>query len=190
MNSSLIGYARVSTADQDPELQRQALDEAGCSRIFIDHGVSGTKRDRPELTKALDYVRDGDTLVVWKLDRLGRSLPHLIEVVTGLGERGVGFRSLTEGFDTTTPGGKLLFHVLGSLAEFERALIVERTLAGLAAARAAGRLGGRPRALKPAAVRTTREMFTAGRTVTEIAETLKVGRATVYRALATEPAAA
>ena len=185
---SEIGYARVSTADQDHALQRDALNAAGCSRVFTET-ASGALRDRPELGKVLDYLRPGDTLVVWKLDRLGRSISHLIEIVTALGDRGIGFRSLTEGFDTTTPGGKLIFHVLASLAEFEREIIRERTNAGLAAARAEGRKGGRPPALTGAKLEHARALRDAGQhTTTAIAEIVGVSRATLYRALAEDTA--
>src|SRR3712207_6413543 len=138
----LIGYARVSTTDQTLALQQDALTAAGCERLFTDT-ASGSLADRPGLTEALTHLRSGDTLVVWRLDRLGRSLKHLIETVTALSERGVGFRSLQEQIDTTTSGGKLVFHVFGALAEFERDIIRERTQAGLKAARARGRVGGR-----------------------------------------------
>ncbi|MCB0018538.1 MAG: recombinase family protein, partial [Anaerolineales bacterium] len=134
----LIGYARVSTQDQKPELQLDALKAAGCEKVFVEK-ASGAQRERPELKAALDYMRDGDTLVVWKLDRLARSMKQLIETVEGLEEVGVGFRSLTEAIDTTTAGGKLVFHVFGALAEFERSIIRERTRAGLDAAKARGR---------------------------------------------------
>jgi DNA invertase Pin-like site-specific DNA recombinase len=142
----LIGYARVSTHDQTLNLQQDALQKAGCNKIFTDT-ASGTKAERKGLDEALAYVRPGDTLVVWRLDRLGRSLPHLITTMTGLEERGIGFKSLTENIDTTTSGGKLIFHIFGALAEFERNLIRERTTAGLMAARARGRTGGRPKVL-------------------------------------------
>src|ERR671916_896229 len=136
------GYARVSTDDQTLNLQLDALKAAGCAQIFTDR-VSGAKAERPGLANALGHLRDGDTLVVWRLDRLGRSLPHLIETVTALADRGVGFKSLTESIDTTNTGGRLIFHIFGALAEFERDLIRERTQAGLKAARARGRKGGR-----------------------------------------------
>jgi DNA invertase Pin-like site-specific DNA recombinase len=139
----LIGYARVSTQEQNLDLQKDALNGIGCGRIFTDT-ASGAKAERPGLTAALEHCRDGDTLVVWKLDRLGRSLPHLVETVRELLDRGVGFKSLQEAIDTTTSGGKLIFHIFASLAEFERDIIRERTNAGLAAARARGRKGGRP----------------------------------------------
>ena len=140
----LVGYARVSTTDQNLDLQKDALRAAGCERLFTDM-ASGAKAERPGLAQALRECRPGDTLVVWKLDRLGRSLPHLVETVRELLEREVGFKSLQESIDTTTSGGKLIFHLFASLAEFERDLIRERTNAGLAAARARGRRGGRPR---------------------------------------------
>jgi DNA invertase Pin-like site-specific DNA recombinase len=139
----LVGYARVSTIDQNPQLQLDALDRAGCTRVFVDH-ASGSRTDRPQLTAALDYLRRDDTLCVWRLDRLGRSLPHLIQVATTLTDRGVALRSLTEQIDTASASGRLILHIFGALAEFERALISERTLAGLAAARARGTIGGRP----------------------------------------------
>src|SRR5215208_6774592 len=141
-----IGYARVSTDDQNLDLQRDALEKAGCERIFTDR-VTGTKAERKGLTEALSHLRSGDTLIVWRLDRLGRSLRHLIDTVTDLQERGIGFKSLQESIDTTTSGGKLVFHIFGALAEFEREIIRERTNAGLTAARARGRSGGRPKAL-------------------------------------------
>lgn len=138
-----IGYARVSTSDQTLDLQEDALKKAGCERIFTDK-ASGAKTERPGLEQAVRFVRPGDILVVWKLDRLGRSLRHLIDVVGELSTREIGFQSLTEALDTTTPGGRLLFHIMGALAQFERDIIRERTMAGLAAGRARGRLGGRP----------------------------------------------
>lgn len=145
---SLVGYARVSSSDQNLDLQRDALRAAGCSRVFEDK-ASGAKSERAGLEAALDYVRAGDTLAVWRLDRLGRSLPHLISTVSDLEDRGVGFRSLQEAIDTTTSGGRLVFQIFGALAEFERNIIRERTQAGLAAARARGRNGGRSPKLSP-----------------------------------------
>jgi DNA invertase Pin-like site-specific DNA recombinase len=142
----LIGYARVSTADQNLDLQRDALKKAGSKRVFSDQ-MSGARADRPGLAEALSHAREGDVLVVWRLDRLGRSLPNLIEVVAELERRGVGFKSLTESIDTTTTGGKLIFHIFGALAEFEKNLVRDRTLAGLQAARKLGRIGGRPRSM-------------------------------------------
>lgn len=180
---AMFGYARVSTVDQDLALQLDALQAAGCDRIF-EEKASGARADRPELARALDVLREGDRLAVWRLDRLGRSLAHLIETVNGLGARGVGFVSLTEGIDTSTAGGRLVFHFFGALAEFERELIRERTLAGLAAARARGRSLGRPPALTEAQRRGVRAMRADGETPQAIAEAFGVSRATVYRALA------
>lgn len=177
-----IGYARVSTGDQNLDLQERALRDAGVAKIFTDK-VSGAAATRPGLDKALAALSQGDVLVVWRLDRLGRSLPHLISVVTGLGERGVGFRALHDNIDTTTAQGRLVFHMMGALAEFERALISERTQAGLRAAKARGeRLGRRP-ALTPAQVAHARQLIEAGSRTTDVARTLNVGRATLYRAL-------
>src|SRR4051795_3692421 len=179
----LIGYARVSTLDQTLALQQDALSATGCQDIYTDT-VSGSVTDRPGLTNALSHLRPGDTLVVWRLDRLGRSLSHLIETVRQLQERGVGFRSLQEQIDTTTSGGKLLFHVFGALAEFERDLIRERTHAGLAAARARGRLFGRPKVLSPQQVKQLQTLAKDEcNTVTEICQTLGISRATYYRYL-------
>ncbi len=182
----LIGYARVSTLDQTLALQQDALTKHGCERIFTDV-ASGSRSERPGLTEALEYVRTGDTLVVWRLDRLGRSLAHLIETVRLLDARGIGFRSLTEQIDTTTSGGKLIFHVFGALAEFERDLIRERTQAGLAAARARGRNGGRRKALSDRQVAMARKLYAdKSNTVVDICKTLGVSRATLYRALSGE----
>ena len=179
----LVGYARVSTQDQKPELQLDALKAAGCEKVFVEK-ASGAQRDRPELKAALDYMRDGDTLVVWKLDRLARSMKQLIETVEGLEEVGVGFRSLTEAIDTTTAGGKLVFHVFGALAEFERSIIRERTRAGLDAARARGRKSGRPPKLKDADLKAARAMLAdKSITVEEVAKHLRVSPATLYRHL-------
>jgi DNA invertase Pin-like site-specific DNA recombinase len=144
--TSIVGYARVSTCDQDAALQIDALAAAGCMRIFEDK-ASGAKEDRPQLVACLDYLRDGDTLVIWKLDRLGRSLSHLLQLANDLQARGVQLVITTMGIDTRTPGGRLLYSVLGAVAEYERSLIKERTQAGLHAARARGRVGGRPAAL-------------------------------------------
>jgi DNA invertase Pin-like site-specific DNA recombinase len=178
----LIGYARISTTDQTLALQQDALTAAGCDKIFTDI-ASGSRTDRPGLTDALDFARAGDTLVVWRLDRLGRTLAHLIQTVTDLKGRGVHFRSLQEQFDTGTSGGKLVFHVFGLLAEFERDLIRERTKAGLAAARARGRRGGRP-GLSTEKVRQLRTLGGDRTTsVRSICQTLGVSRATFYRYL-------
>lgn len=180
---TLVGYARVSTADQDTGLQVEALKAAGCTRIFRET-ASGAQRDRPELAKALDYIREGDVLCVWKLDRLARSLRQLLETGEALAERGIGLRSLTEAIDTTTPGGRLVFHVFGALAEFERNLIRERTLAGLENARRMGRRGGRPRAMSEADVAAARALLTdPDITVESVAKRLGVSPATLYRHL-------
>jgi DNA invertase Pin-like site-specific DNA recombinase len=181
----LLGYARVSTTDQQPQLQVDALQRAGCYRVFTET-ASDTRADRPTLEQLLDQLRPGDTLVVWRLDGLGRSLRHLVDTVTGLAEPGVGFRSLQEAIDTTTPGGKLVFHVFAALAEFERDLIRERTSAGLAAARARGRHGGRPPVMTGQKLQVAEEMYRSGQyTVTAIAMTLGVSRASIYRHLDT-----
>jgi DNA invertase Pin-like site-specific DNA recombinase len=177
----LIGYARVSTHDQTLSLQKDALEKAGCDRIFTDT-VSGTKAERQGLTEALSHLRVGDTLVVWRLDRLGRSLRHLIDTITELHERGVGFKSLQENIDTTTSGGKLVFHIFGALAEFEREIIRERTRAGLVAARSRGRSGGRPKALTAKEVQMLRNMAAdKSLSVSDICKTLGIGRTTFYR---------
>lgn len=179
-----IGYARVSTGEQTLNLQLDALNAAGCGTIYQET-ASGAKADRPVLEEVLSYVRKGDTLVVWRLDRLGRSLAHLIDVVADLADRGIGFRSLTEQIDTTTSGGKLIFHVFGALAEFERDLIRERTHAGLAAARARGRTGGRPKKLTdPRQLELARSLYASGQSdVATICRTLGISRATLYRAV-------
>ena len=182
-----LGYARVSTLDQHPDLQLDALAAAGCYRVFVDT-ASGALDARPELGKVLDQLRPGDTLVVWKLDRLGRSLRHLIETVGALAARGVGFTSLQEHLDTTTPGGKLVFHLFGALAEFERDLIRERTGAGLAAARARGRVGGRPPRMTPQKLAVARQLYESRQhTVAAIAKTVGVSRASIYRHLRPPP---
>jgi DNA invertase Pin-like site-specific DNA recombinase len=179
-----IGYARVSTHEQILNLQRDALEKAGCNKIFTDT-ASGAKAERKGLDEALDYVRSGDTLVVWRLDRLGRSLPHLIATMTALEERGIGFKSLTESIDSTTSGGKLIFHIFGALAEFERNLIRERTTAGLMAARTRGRLGGRPKALTGRKLTIAQDLYDRRHPIQEILQTLKISRATLYRSIKT-----
>lgn len=180
----LIGYARVSTADQRPELQLDALAAAGCEQVFEER-VSGVIRDRPELTQCLRALRKGDTLVVWRLDRLGRSLKDLVEIVTDLEGRGVAFRSLTEAMDTSTPGGKLVFHLFGALAEFERNIIRERTVAGLAAARSRGRRGGRKPKLSLADARKASAMLRdPALTKAEVARHFSVSRPTLTASLA------
>ena len=179
-----IGYARVSTVEQNLEQQLDALAKTGCDRIFKDH-ASGAKMARPGLDEALSHLRQGDILVIWKLDRLGRSIRGLIELVGELRERGIGFKSMTEGFDTSTPGGRLIFHIFAALAEMERDLIRERTQAGLAAARARGRNGGRKPKLNGKKLAHARELL-ANRDISvgEVAATLGVDRSTLYRALA------
>jgi len=179
---ALIGYARVSTAVQDTALQVDALRAAGCERIFEDT-VSGAKADRPGLTDALAFLRHGDVLVVWRLDRLGRSLPHLIEVIGTLQADGVGFQSINESIDTTTSGGRLIFHVFASLAHFERDLIRERTKAGLAAAAARGRKGGRKPVVTKEKLQQARTHIAKGLTVREAAARIKVGKTSLYTAL-------
>jgi DNA invertase Pin-like site-specific DNA recombinase len=179
---ALIGYARVSTPDQKLSLQHDALERAGCERVFDDL-ASGARTDRPGLTEALAYLRAGDTLVVWKLDRLGRSMSHLIDKIGELASRGIGFRSLTENIDTTTPGGMLVFNIIGSLAQFERDLIRERTQAGLRAARERGNKGGRRPVVTPDKLRKARAHISAGLTVREAAARLKIGKTALYKAL-------
>jgi len=178
----LVGYARVSTTDQNLDLQNDALQAAGCERLFTDT-ASGAKAERPGLIQALNECRKGDTLVVWKLDRLGRSLAHLVETVRDLADKGIGFKSLQESIDTTTSGGKLIFHIFASLAEFERDLIRERTNAGLSAARARGRKGGRPKGVmdpnkQKAALALKND---TSRSISEICEILGVCRNTYYK---------
>ena len=183
----LIGYARVSTADQTLALQDDALGRAGCEKIFHDV-MSGSTTERPGLSEALAYARSGDVLVVWKLDRLGRSLAHLIQVVQQLQADGIGFRSLQENMDTTTPGGQLIFHIFGALAEFERSLIRERTQAGLAAARARGHAGGRPRVMSAHTLRMARQLLAdPDQTVNQVCQVLQVSRSTLYRYLKAAP---
>jgi DNA invertase Pin-like site-specific DNA recombinase len=177
----LIGYARVSTDEQNLDLQLSALNQAGCEQIYTDK-VSGTKANRPGLTNALSHLRPGDTFVVWRLDRLGRSLRHLIDTVTDLQEEGVEFKSITEAIDTTTSGGRLVFNIFASLAEFEREIIRERTKAGLTAARARGKTGGRPKALTEKQVQMLNNLA-ADRTnsIEDICRTLGISRMTYYR---------
>ena len=177
----LIGYARVSTLDQNLALQQDALTSAGCEKIFIEQ-MSGAVADRPGLHDALDYARSGDTLVVWKLDRLARSMKQLIETIERLRVRGIGFRSLTESIDTTTAQGLLVFHMFSALAEFERSLIRERTRAGLAAAKRQGRTGGRPPKLTEDDLEAARALLANPDIgVTQIADRLGVSPATLYR---------
>jgi DNA invertase Pin-like site-specific DNA recombinase len=178
-----IGYARVSTVEQELTLQLDALCAAGCDRIFEDR-ASGAKTDRPGLVQALDFVREGDVLVAWKLDRLARSLSHLIETVNLLEQKGVGLQSLTEAVDTTTPGGRLIFHVFGALAQFERDLIRERTRAGLSSAASRGRHGGRKPVVTAEKLIRAMTLIGNGLTVRETASRLKVGKTALYGALA------
>lgn len=180
----LIGYARVSTQDQTLNLQKDALEKVGCMKIFTDT-ISGAATERKGLDEALEYVREGDTLVVWRLDRLGRSLKHLIETITALNNRKIGFKSITENIDTTTSGGKLVFHIFGALAEFERDIIRERTRAGVQAARARGCIGGRPNAItlnSPKKISMTQSLYDdKNNTIDEVCKTLNISRATLYR---------
>ncbi|GAC1366687.1 MAG: recombinase family protein [Ktedonobacteraceae bacterium] len=177
-----IGYARISKQEQNEALQIDALKEAGCGKWFVDK-ITGSKVERKGLSEALAYLRSGDIFVVWKLDRAGRSLKHLIELLKDLQGRNIEFVSITERIDTTTPGGKLIFHLMGALAEFERDLIRERTNAGLAAAKARGRVGGRPRKLKTnGKVALARQMFAdQSHSIPEICDALGISRATLYR---------
>lgn len=177
-----IGYARVSTDDQNLDLQRQALSSAGCEEIFADQ-VSGTVSRRLGLDSALAHCKAGDVMVVWRLDRLGRSLSHLIDVIQHLGQREVGFISLSENIDTTTAGGRLVFHLMGAIAEFERALIVERTRAGVEAAKKRGKHLGRPISLSGSQVRHARALVESGESPGSVAASLGVSRSTLYRAL-------
>lgn len=179
----LLGYARVSTGDQDAQLQLDALTAAGCYHVFADT-ASGSLESRPELDKLLDQIRPGDTLVAWRLDRLGRSIRHLINHMVGLQQQGVDFKSLQENIDTNSSGGRLIFNIFAPLAEFERDLIRERTNAGLQAARARGRAGGRPASLSPDKLRTARRLYKQkDMTVAQIGEALWVSRSTIYRSL-------
>ena len=176
----LVGYARVSTNEQDDALQTDALKQIGCKKIFSDK-MSGARADRPGLTEALEYMREGDTLVVWRLDRLGRSLKQLIETVNTLEGRGIGFKSLTEEINTTSSGGKLIFHIFGALAEFERNLIRERTQAGLEAARARGRKGGRPKKLDKEKRELAKKLYTEKQySIKQICEMIGVSKSTLY----------
>lgn len=183
-----IGYARVSTTAQDLTLQLDALRAAGCERIFEDLGVSGAKTARPGLDALLQFARPGDTVVVWRLDRLGRSTSHLVGLVEDLAKRQVGFRSLTEAIDTTSSGGRLVFSIFAAIAQFERDVIRERTTAGLAAARTRGRLGGRPSVMTPTKLAEAHRLLAAGHlTRLEIASRLKVSRTVLYGALYPNP---
>lgn len=181
---AIIGYVRVSREDQRADLQRDALEKAGCSKLFEDLGVSGAKASRPGLDAALAFMREGDVFACWRFDRAGRSTFNVLELLRTLEDRGIGFRSLTEGVDTTTIAGRMLATMLSAFSQMERELIAERTYAGLAAARARGRIGGRPRALTSVQIEQAQLMRKRGTTVSEIAEALGgVGRSTIYRAL-------
>ena len=178
-----VGYTRISTQDQNQDLQIDALNNAGCERIFSDK-VSGAKADRPGLNEVLEYLRPGDCLVVWKLDRLGRNLKHLIEVVEDLKSKKIGFVSLQDGFDTTTNGGKFVFQIFGAMAEFERDVIRERTRAGLDAARARGRTGGRKEKLNTTQVAALKTMYESKKhSLGEICSTFDIAKPTIYRYL-------
>jgi DNA invertase Pin-like site-specific DNA recombinase len=179
----LLGYARVSTDQQDHALQLDALRAAGCHKVFIETG-SGSRSDRPELAKLMEIARDGDTVVCWRLDRIGRSLRHLIEMAERLQQRNVAFRSLTENIDTSTPSGRFLFNILGALGQMEREIIVERTRAGLVAAASRGRRGGRPAALDEAKIRAAKAMLASGNmSAIEVAQQVGCAPSTLYRHL-------
>jgi DNA invertase Pin-like site-specific DNA recombinase len=178
-----IGYARVSTSDQNLDVQREALQAAECDRIFTDEGLSGTTRRRPGLDQALAALSSGDTLVVWKLDRLGRSLAHLVRLITDLGGRGIHFRSLSDPIDTGSAGGRLVLHTMGALAEFERSLIVERTQAGIQAARRRGEKLGRKPSLTPEQVAMAARLIENGESPRAVARSLKIGKSTLYHHL-------
>jgi len=184
----LIGYARVSTVDQNLDLQRDALNKVGCEKIYEDR-ISGTRADRPGLERALEDLRKGDTLTVWKLDRLGRSVKNLVDLVGQLHKRGVQFQSLTDSIDTGTPAGRFFFHVMASLAEMERDLIVERTRAGLEAAKEHGRTGGRPRTMTRSKLEAARTLLATGTPPKDVAVQLGVSVPTLYRHLPANPRA-
>ncbi len=178
-----VGYARISTKEQHLRMQEDALKSAGCEEIYTDI-ASGSKSERPGLDKALSYIREGDTLVVWKLDRLGRSIQHLIQTVAALSKRKIAFKSLQENIDTQTSGGKLIFHIFGALAEFERELIRERTDAGLKSARARGHMGGRPSLLDNRQIKRMIEMYDSKKnTVGEICKIYEISRPSFYNYL-------
>jgi DNA invertase Pin-like site-specific DNA recombinase len=176
----LIGYARVSTLDQTLDLQTDALTKAGCHRLFEDK-ISGSRTERPGLAKALDMLREGDTLVVWKLDRLGRSVKHLVDMVGELHKQGVQFKSLTDAIDTGTPSGRFFFHVMASLAQMERELTVERTRAGLEVARQLGRKGGRKRLMTDSKIESAKKLLANGVPPQDVAKNLGVSVPTLYR---------
>ena len=176
----LIGYARVSTQDQNLDLQVKALKQAGCEKIY-EEKMSGTRADRPELARAVEMLREGDTLVVWKLDRLGRSVKDLINLVADFSANGANFRSLTDSIDTNTPSGRFFFNVMASLAQMERELMVERTNAGLSAARKAGRIGGRKRLMTNSKLESAKKLLSAGLPVKDVAANLGISVPTLYR---------
>lgn len=179
-----IGYIRISTKDQNEDLQADALNKAGCKKIFRDIGVSGSTAERKGLTEALEYLREGDTLVCWKLDRVFRSIKHLIQLTEDLKKRNIEFLSLQDNIDTSSPGGRLMFHIIGSIAEFERDLIRERTKAGLEAARARGRKGGRPRKLSEIELSVAKSLFAdKSKSIKEITDHLKISKSTLYKNL-------
>ena len=180
---AVIGYARVSTAEQNLDLQLNALQAAGAARTFADNGVSGSMVERPQLSKALDRLEAGDVLTVWKLDRLGRNTRHVLDLIESIRERGAGFRSLTEGLDTTGPMGTAMLTIVAAFAQLERDTMIERTRAGLAAAAANNRHGGRPRKVDDAAAARARELKGKGISAADIGKMLGVSRATVYRHL-------
>jgi DNA invertase Pin-like site-specific DNA recombinase len=184
VTANLVGYSRVSTAEQNPQLQEDALQRARVIRTFTDY-ASGSTQDRPAWQQCLEFLQPGNVLVVWKLDRIGRSTADLARIVTELGERGVQFKSLTESFiDTTTADGRLIFHIFAALSEHERSRMLERTRAGLDAARARGRVGGRPSTMTEAKIKAARTMRADKTPIVEIAQALGVGRMSVSRALA------
>ncbi len=176
----LIGYARVSTQDQNLDLQLEALTKAGCKKVFDDK-ISGSRAERPGLTKALEMLREGDTLVVWKLDRLGRSVKNLVDLISELHRQGVQFKSLTDAIDTGTPSGRFFFHVMASLAEMERELTVERTRAGLELARQLGRKGGRKRQMTDSTIESAKKLLASGIPPRDVAKNLGVSVPTLYR---------
>lgn len=177
----LIGYARVSTDDQNLDLQHDELKKAGCGKIFDDK-ITGSKIDRPGIDAAIDYARDGDVIVVWRLDRLSRSLKDLIQVVSDLESKGIGLKSIHESIDTTSSSGKLIFHIFGALAEFERNLIRERTHAGLKAARARGKMGGRPKKLTPEKAKLVQDLYNdRTRSIKQICDLVGISKPTLYK---------
>jgi DNA invertase Pin-like site-specific DNA recombinase len=188
---ALTGYGRVSTRDQNPDSQRDALLEAGvpAERIYIDHGRSGKLASRPELDRCLASLQEGDTLVITRLSRAARSMRNLLDLTEDLRERGIGLKVLKQDIDTTTPTGRLVFHMLAAIDEFQRELIVENTREGVEAAKARGRQGGRPAGLDPRRVKTARQLYDSGETVSEVAKIMRVSRATVYRHLEASRAA-